>query len=55
MPVKLKVKGGKFCVVEVDTGKVKKCYSSKSEAIPYLQVLNMAHKGLLRSQKNKKG
>jgi len=54
MPVLVKVKGGKFCVVERDSGKTKKCYSSKEEAKDYATVLNMAHKGLLRSQKRKK-
>jgi len=54
MPVVMKVKNGKYCVVERDTGKTKKCYSEKAPALEYLQVLNMAHKGLLRSQKGKK-
>jgi hypothetical protein len=54
VPVVLKVKNGKYCVVEKASGKTKKCYTSKAPALEYLQVLNMAHKGLLRSQKNKK-
>lgn len=54
MPVKVKVRGGKFCVIEVQGGKTKKCYPDKESAQDYATALNMAHKGLLRSQKNKK-
>ena len=50
MPVKVKVRGGKFCVIEVDSGKTKKCYPDKKSAQKYASVLNLAHKGLLRSQ-----
>jgi hypothetical protein len=54
MPVKVKVRGGKFCVIEVQGGKTRKCYPDKESAQSYATVLNLAHKGLLRSQKNKK-
>ena len=53
MPTHIKVKDGKYCVVEVASGKTKKCYSSKKKAKAYNSALNMAHKGLLRSQKEK--
>lgn len=55
MPYKIKIKGGKYCVIVRDTGKTKKCYDNEADAQAYNSALNMAHKGLLRSQKNKKG
>lgn len=55
MPVVLKVRGGKYCVVERDTGRVKKCYANKEEAKDYLAVLNMTHAGIpLTKAKSKK-
>jgi hypothetical protein len=50
MPTHIVVRDGRYCVLEKSTGKVKKCYSSKAAAKKYNSVLNMAHKGLLRSQ-----
>lgn len=40
MPVHLAEKDGKFCVVE-PTGAVKKCYTSREEALKYLRAINM--------------
>uniref|UniRef100_A0A6M3IZL4 Uncharacterized protein n=1 Tax=viral metagenome TaxID=1070528 RepID=A0A6M3IZL4_9ZZZZ len=46
MPVKVRVRGNKFCVVEVDSGKSRKCYPSKKAAQKYATVLNMRHAGI---------
>jgi hypothetical protein len=40
MPVHLTEKDGKYCVTEPD-GTVKKCYTSKQEALQYLQAINI--------------
>ena len=40
MPVHLAERNGKYCVVEPN-GTVKKCYTSKEEALAYLRAINM--------------
>ena len=40
MPVHLSERNGKFCVTEPD-GSVKKCYTSREEALKYLRAINM--------------
>jgi len=40
MPVHLAERNGKHCVVEPN-GTVKKCYTSKEEALAYLRAINM--------------
>ena len=51
MPVKVRVRKGKFCVTEVDSGKTKKCYESKKKAQAYASVLNMRHAGIPPKEK----
>jgi hypothetical protein len=46
MPYKIKIKGGRYCVIVRDTGKTKKCYPDKESAQDYATVLNMRHAGI---------
>ena len=46
MPVIVRVRKGKYCVLERDSKKVKKCYADKESANDYAAVLNMRHAGI---------
>ena len=51
MPVHLSHRNGKYCVVEPN-GTVKKCYTSRDEALAYLRAINMHIKKTAKAEQS---